>query len=42
MAMMGLLEERFRLPMVPPRKASRERIAAVLQAMGERPVVAAE
>ncbi|MEX2271371.1 MAG: 4-hydroxy-tetrahydrodipicolinate synthase [Vicinamibacterales bacterium] len=41
MAMMGLLEERFRLPMVPPRKASRERIAAVLQAMGERPVVAA-
>jgi 4-hydroxy-tetrahydrodipicolinate synthase len=42
MAMMGLLEERFRLPMVAPRKASRERIAAVLQALGERPAVAAE
>ena len=41
MAMMGLLDERYRLPMVPPRQASRERIAAVLQAMGQRPVVAA-
>ena len=41
MAMLGLLDERFRLPMVPPRQASREKIAAVLQAMGERPVVAA-
>ena len=30
MAMMGLLDERYRLPMVPPRDASRERIAAVL------------
>lgn len=34
MAMMGLLEERYRLPMVPPRPASRERIAAVLSALG--------
>ncbi len=34
MAMMGLLEERYRLPMVPPQPASRARIAAVLQAMG--------
>lgn len=30
MAMMGLLEERYRLPMVPPQPASRARIAAVL------------
>lgn len=34
MAMMSLLEERYRLPMVPPRPASRERIAAVLSALG--------
>lgn len=33
MAMMGLLEERYRLPMVPPRQASRERIAAVLESL---------
>jgi 4-hydroxy-tetrahydrodipicolinate synthase len=33
MAMMGLLEERYRLPMVPPRPASREKIAAVLSAL---------
>ena len=31
MAMMGLLEERYRLPMVPPQPASREKIAAVLE-----------
>ena len=31
MAMMGLLEERYRLPMVPPQQASREKIAAVLE-----------
>ena len=31
MAMMGLLEERYRLPMVPPQHASREKIAAVLE-----------
>ena len=30
MAMMGLLDERYRLPMVPPRDVSRERIGAVL------------
>jgi 4-hydroxy-tetrahydrodipicolinate synthase len=34
MAAMGLLEESFRLPMVPPRDASRARIRAVLEAMG--------
>lgn len=34
MAMMGLLEERYRLPMVPPQPASRERIAAVLESLG--------
>ena len=34
MAMMGLLDERYRLPMVPPRPASREKIAAVLSALG--------
>jgi 4-hydroxy-tetrahydrodipicolinate synthase len=33
MAMMGLLEENYRLPMVPPQPASREKIAAVLQSM---------
>ena len=31
MAMMGLLEERYRLPMVPPQPASKEKIAAVLE-----------
>jgi 4-hydroxy-tetrahydrodipicolinate synthase len=34
MAMMGLLEEVYRLPMVPPSAASRERIARVLQSLG--------
>ena len=34
MAMMGLLEEVYRLPMVPPRPASRERIAQVLRDLG--------
>ncbi len=34
MAMLGLLEETYRLPMVPPRPASRERIAAVLKSLG--------
>jgi 4-hydroxy-tetrahydrodipicolinate synthase len=33
MASLGLLEEVYRLPMVPPAAASRERIAAVLQAL---------
>jgi 4-hydroxy-tetrahydrodipicolinate synthase len=31
MAMMGLLEEHYRLPMVPPQAASRQKIAAVLE-----------
>jgi hypothetical protein len=30
MAAMGLLEESYRLPLVPPRPASRERILGVL------------
>ena len=34
MAMMGLLEEVYRLPMVPPRPASRERISQVLRDLG--------
>jgi 4-hydroxy-tetrahydrodipicolinate synthase len=34
MAVMGLLEEVYRLPMVAPRPASRERIEAVLHAVG--------
>ena len=34
MAAMGLLEEAFRLPMVPPRAESRAKILAVLGEMG--------
>jgi 4-hydroxy-tetrahydrodipicolinate synthase len=34
MAMMGLLDEIYRLPLVPPRAASRERIAQVLRDLG--------
>jgi 4-hydroxy-tetrahydrodipicolinate synthase len=34
MASLGLLEEVYRLPMVPPRPSSKERIGAVLQALG--------
>ena len=34
MAMMGLVEEVFRLPLVPPRPASRDRIAQVLRDLG--------
>jgi 4-hydroxy-tetrahydrodipicolinate synthase len=34
MAMMGLLEEVYRLPMVPPQPASRERIGDVLRSLG--------
>jgi 4-hydroxy-tetrahydrodipicolinate synthase len=34
MAMMGLLEEVYRLPLVPPRPASRDRIARVLRDLG--------
>ncbi|CAN5779860.1 4-hydroxy-tetrahydrodipicolinate synthase [soil metagenome] len=33
MALLGLLEERYRLPMVPPQPASREKIASVLAAV---------
>jgi 4-hydroxy-tetrahydrodipicolinate synthase len=41
MALLGLLEERYRLPMVSPQPASREKIAAVVAAVGgeiRRPV----
>jgi 4-hydroxy-tetrahydrodipicolinate synthase len=34
MAMMGLLEEVYRLPLVPPSQASRERIGRVLRETG--------
>ena len=34
MARMGLLEEVYRLPMVPPRETSRERIEEVLRELG--------
>ena len=34
MATLGLLEENFRLPMVPPRPAAKQRIEAVLQSLG--------
>jgi len=34
MAMMGLLDEIYRLPLVPPRPASRDRIAQVLRDLG--------
>jgi 4-hydroxy-tetrahydrodipicolinate synthase len=34
MAMLGLLDEIYRLPMVPPRPASREKIGAVLKSLG--------
>ena len=34
MATMGLLEEVYRLPMVPPRPAAKQKIEAVLQQLG--------
>ena len=34
LAMMGLIEERYRLPMVPPRADTRARLAGVLTALG--------
>ena len=37
MAQMGLLEEAFRLPMVPPKPETRERLAQVLAGLGLRP-----
>ena len=33
MAMLGLIEERYRLPLVPPQPGSRQRIAAVLESL---------
>jgi 4-hydroxy-tetrahydrodipicolinate synthase len=41
MAAMGLLEEHYRLPMVPPRDASRRRIREVLSALDASRVDAA-
>jgi 4-hydroxy-tetrahydrodipicolinate synthase len=40
MAQMGLLEEAFRLPMVPPKPETRERLAQVLAEVGLRPAAA--
>jgi 4-hydroxy-tetrahydrodipicolinate synthase len=37
MAQMGLLEEAFRLPMVPPKPETRERLSRVLAELGLRP-----
>jgi dihydrodipicolinate synthase/N-acetylneuraminate lyase len=34
MAAMGLCEEAYRLPMVPPRPASKEKIIAILKELG--------
>ena len=42
MAAMGLLQEVYRLPMVPPRAASRERILAVLRDLGLAPAAPEE
>ncbi|MGE0813407.1 MAG: 4-hydroxy-tetrahydrodipicolinate synthase [Vicinamibacterales bacterium] len=39
MAAMGLCEERFRLPMVPPRQSSREKVLTVMRELG-LPIVA--
>ncbi len=41
MASLGLLEEVFRLPMVPPRPASKQKIESVLQSLGISGVVPA-
>ena len=40
MALMGLLEENYRLPMVPPRTETRQKLAALLAAIGRVPAVA--
>jgi 4-hydroxy-tetrahydrodipicolinate synthase len=40
MAQLGLLEERYRLPMVPPKPETRERLARVLAALGKTPAAA--
>jgi hypothetical protein len=34
MATMGLCEEQFRLPMVPPRQASKDKVLAVMRELG--------
>ena len=34
-ALMGLLEENYRLPMVPPRPETRDKLARVLAALGK-------
>lgn len=39
MAVMGLCEEQFRLPMVPPRQASKDKVLAVMRELG-LPIVA--
>jgi 4-hydroxy-tetrahydrodipicolinate synthase len=41
MAQMGLLEERYRLPMVPPKPETREKLARVLAAIGKASSVVA-
>jgi 4-hydroxy-tetrahydrodipicolinate synthase len=33
MALLGLMDERYRLPMVPPQPASRDRVAAALSSV---------
>ena len=40
MALMGLVEENYRLPMVPPRTETRQKLAALLAAIGRVPAVA--
>jgi 4-hydroxy-tetrahydrodipicolinate synthase len=40
MALMGLLEENYRLPMVPPKPETRQKLAALLAALGKAPAVA--
>ncbi len=35
MALMGLLEENYRLPMVPPKAETRDKLARVLAALGK-------
>ena len=40
MALMGLVEENYRLPMVPPRTETRQKLAALLAAIGKAPAVA--
>ncbi len=40
MALMGLLEENYRLPMVPPKTETRQKLAALLAAIGRVPAVA--